>query len=196
MSDRASKALAEASLPGEPQTYDARSKRSGVPLATLYYRDHGRRSKEEKAEGQQYLSPSEEKALERYLKQMADLVNPVRIRFLPSLAFSIARRRSTTNKATKPPSKNWAQAFQKRHPAMKSRRMKAIDWNRHDRNIYDKIIHWFEVIGKVLNDPAVLLENVYNMDETGVMLCMLTLSKSSSVKTINETIEVRLLSGP
>lgn len=42
-------------------------------MTTLYYRDHGRRSKEEKAQGQQYLSPSEEKALERYLKQMADL---------------------------------------------------------------------------------------------------------------------------
>jgi hypothetical protein len=35
MSDHASKALAEASLPGEPRTYDARSKRSGVPLTTL-----------------------------------------------------------------------------------------------------------------------------------------------------------------
>jgi hypothetical protein len=52
MSDRASKALAEASLPGEPRTYDARSKRSGVPLTTLYYRDYGRPSKEEKAQGQ------------------------------------------------------------------------------------------------------------------------------------------------
>jgi hypothetical protein len=55
MSDRASKVLAEASLPGDPRTYDARSKRSGVPLTTLYHRDHGRRSREEKAEGQLYL---------------------------------------------------------------------------------------------------------------------------------------------
>jgi hypothetical protein len=70
MSDRASKALAEASLPGEPRTYDATSKRSRVPLTTLYHRDHGRRSKEEKAQGQQYLTPSEEKALEKYLKLM------------------------------------------------------------------------------------------------------------------------------
>jgi hypothetical protein len=58
MSDRAGKALAEATLPGEPRTYDARSKRSGVPLSTLYYREHGRRSKEEKAQGQQYLTLS------------------------------------------------------------------------------------------------------------------------------------------
>ena len=46
MSDRASEALAEASLPGEPRIYDAISKRSGVPLFTLLYRAHRRRSKE------------------------------------------------------------------------------------------------------------------------------------------------------
>lgn len=172
MSDRASKALAEASLPGEPRTYDATSKRSGVPLSTLFYRAHGRRSREEKAEGQQYLTPSEEKALEKYLKLMADLGNPVRIKYLPALAFSIARQRST-NKAIKPPGKNWPRGFQRRHPALKSRRVKAMAWERHENNIYDKIIHWFEVIREVLQDPAILPENVYNMDETGVMLCML-----------------------
>jgi len=46
-------------------------------------------------------------------------------------------------------------------------------WERHENSIYDKIIHWFEVIGEVLADPAILPENVYNMDETGVMLSML-----------------------
>jgi hypothetical protein len=48
-----------------------------------------------------------------------------------------------------------------------------MDWKRHENNIYDKIIHWFEVIEKVLQDPAILAENVYNMDETGVILCIL-----------------------
>src|SRR5271166_6088063 len=48
MSDRASKALAEDSLLGEPRTYDAISKRSEVPLTTLYHRRHGRRSREKK----------------------------------------------------------------------------------------------------------------------------------------------------
>jgi hypothetical protein len=54
-----------------------------------------------------------------------------------------------------------------------------MDWKRHKNNIYNKIIHWFNVIKKVLQDPAILPENVYNMDETGVMLCML-----SSVKVL------------
>lgn len=33
--------------------------------------------------------------------------------------------------------------------------------------------HWFEVIGEVLRDPAIVAGNVYNMDETGVILSML-----------------------
>ena len=54
-----------------------------------------------------------------------------------------------------------------------------MDRKRHDINIYTKIIYWFEVIRRVLQDPAIQLENVYNIDETGVMLSML-----SSVKVL------------
>ena len=110
MSDRTSKALTEASLPGEPRTYDTTSKHSRVPLSTVYYRDYRRPFIEAKAKGQLYLTPSEEKALERYLKLITDLRNPVRINYLPSLAFSIACQRST-NKATKLPGKNWPQGL-------------------------------------------------------------------------------------
>jgi hypothetical protein len=51
--------------------------------------------------------------------------------------------------------------------------VKAIDWKRYDSYIHDKVIEWFEVISKVLEDPSILLENLYNMDETGIMLSML-----------------------
>jgi hypothetical protein len=51
--------------------------------------------------------------------------------------------------------------------------VRALDWKRHENNIYNKIIYWFKVIEKVLKDPAILPENVFNMDEIGVMLCML-----------------------
>jgi hypothetical protein len=110
---------------------------------------------------------------------MCALGQPVRIKFVPSLAFSIARQRSTSNKPTKPPGKNWAQAFERRHPKLKARTVRPIDWKRHGNNIHGKITQWFEVIGEVLRDPAVLQENVYNMDETGVML-----SKLGSVKVL------------
>ena len=106
MGDRANKALAEGFLPGKPQTYYAISKRRNVPLSTLHHRAQGRPSKEQKAQGQQYLTLSEEKALENFLKLVSDLGYPVRIKFIPFLAFSIARQRSMTGKAIKPPGKN------------------------------------------------------------------------------------------
>lgn len=125
----------------------------------------------EKAQRQQYLTKEEEKALVTFLLLMSNLRHPVRIKYIPSLAFSLARQRFTT--VDKPPGKNWARAFEKRHPELKARRVKSMDWKRHENNTYDKILYWFEVIGRILQNPAILPENVYNWDETGVMLSML-----------------------
>ena len=49
-----------------------------------------------------------------------------------------------------------------------------MDWAGHDHNVHDKVVQWFIVIGKELNDPAIVAENVYNMDETGVLLSVLS----------------------
>jgi hypothetical protein len=109
MTDRASRALVESDLPGEPRTYDAISKRSNVPISTLNHRALGRRSIEAKARGQLYLKPLEEEALVKHLILEANFGNPVPIKFLASLAFIIARQRSTTNdEVNKPLNKNWA----------------------------------------------------------------------------------------
>jgi hypothetical protein len=170
--DRASKALAEAP-PNDNRTWAARADSSGVALTTLYNRHHGRPSKEEIAQRQQYLSVEEEKALVAFLLLMSSFGQPVRIKYIPTLAFSIARRRAPANRPNKPPAKNWPQAFGRRHPELKAKRIRSIDWKRHEVHIYNKVTEWFEVIGKVLQDPAILPENVYNMDETGIMLSML-----------------------
>ncbi|KAF2874193.1 hypothetical protein BDV95DRAFT_474614, partial [Massariosphaeria phaeospora] len=118
--DRASQVLAQALPVDVPRTYAALS-------------DWG----DEHAHSQQYLTPEEEKAMVKFLLLMSSLGHPVRIKFLPSLAFSIARRRSnvTTNNLIKPPGKNWPRAFETRHPELKARRVKAIDWKRHEGNI-------------------------------------------------------------
>ena len=64
--DRASQVLAQALPPDGPRTYAALAEQGDVPLSTLH-RAHGRRSKEQKAQSQQYLTPSEEKALYKFL---------------------------------------------------------------------------------------------------------------------------------
>ncbi len=64
--------------------------------------------------------------------------------------------------------------------ANRASRSGALDWDRFD--IHNKVTSWFDVIGKVVQDPAVLQENACNMDETGIMLL-----KLKSVKVLVRT---------
>jgi hypothetical protein len=171
--DKASQALAQGLPTGVPESYRAFADHSGVPCSTLYHRARGRQLIQAKAQSQQYLAPFEEKAVVQFILQMAELGTPMRIKYIPSIAFTATRHRPEADRLAKPPNKNWAKAFENRHPELKARKVRALDWNRYEKNIYHKIEHWFEVIGKVLEDLAILRENVYNMDETGVMLSML-----------------------
>lgn len=79
--DRASRALAQIVPSDVRRNYYSIAKRSDVPRSTVWYRDHGRPSREAKAQGQQYLTPLEEKALIDYLLRMASLGSTVRIKF-------------------------------------------------------------------------------------------------------------------
>lgn len=90
--------------------------------------------------------------------------------YLPCIAFSATRHRQAADRPFKPPGKNWARAFQRRHPELKAKKVGALDWNRHEKNVRPKITHWYKVIGKVTQDPDILEENMYNVDETGTML--------------------------
>jgi hypothetical protein len=75
--DRASQALVQGLPSDVRRTYSALAEHGDVPRSTVWYRDHGRPSKEEKAQRQQYLTPSEEKALVKFLLRMAALGSPV-----------------------------------------------------------------------------------------------------------------------
>ncbi|EMR88324.1 hypothetical protein BcDW1_3031 [Botrytis cinerea BcDW1] len=170
--DKASQVLIRGVPPGVPRSYRALADHGNVPHSTLHHRARGRPSIEEKARGQQYLKPYEEDVVVKYLLHMSDLGQPIRMKFIPFIAFRVTHHRPPTNRPLKPPGRNWTKALEKRHPELITRRVKALDWNRHEKNTYGKITHWFEVIKDVLQDPTVLAENVYNMDETGVMLSM------------------------
>jgi hypothetical protein len=89
--DRASQALAQGIPPGVRNTYRALADHHNVPRSTLYDRAHGQRSKEQKAQSQQYLTPCEEKAVVNFVLHMAEFGQRVRIKYIPSLAFSVVR---------------------------------------------------------------------------------------------------------
>ncbi|OWY53295.1 hypothetical protein AALT_g11514 [Alternaria alternata] len=94
--DKAARVLAQGLPPAVPTSYHALADHGEVPPSTLYARAQGRRSMEEKAQSQQYLSPCEEDALVNFLIQMSDLGQPVRIKFIPFLAFCVARPSTVT----------------------------------------------------------------------------------------------------
>jgi hypothetical protein len=66
---------------------------SSLPPSTRWYRAHGRPSRREKAQRQQYLTPAEEKALVSYLSRMSENGFPIPVKYLRSLAQVILRQR-------------------------------------------------------------------------------------------------------
>jgi len=103
--DKASQVLAQGVPPGVPDSYRALADFSNVPRPTLHHRARGRRSIEEKAQSQQYLTPWEEDVVVKFLRQMSVLRQPIRIKFISSLAFSVTRERELGEGSGKPASK-------------------------------------------------------------------------------------------
>lgn len=145
--------------------------------STRWRHARGRPTRSDKAARQQYLTPSEEKAVVEYAIRMFERGFPIPVKFLGTVAHIIKRQRSsafqtlTADDGIRPPGKNWSQDFQKRHPELTARKVRPLDWARYD--IYDKVVEWFTLAGRELSNPAVLQENVYNMDETGNLLSVL-----------------------
>ncbi len=71
----------------------------------------------------------------------------------------------------RPPGKNWSLDFRKRHLELRARKIRPLDWARHD--IYNKVMEWFTIISKERSNPVILLENMYNIDEIGALLSIL-----------------------
>ncbi|KAH8723110.1 hypothetical protein GQ44DRAFT_566532, partial [Phaeosphaeriaceae sp. PMI808] len=90
----------------------------------------------------------------------------IRMKYLRSIALSLASQRPPADSPSKPPYRNWPQSFYKRRAELRASKSSALDWNRY--NIYNKVVQWFEMIGKVLEDSA-----------TGIIL-----SKLNSVKVL------------
>lgn len=104
--DKASQVLAQGVPPGVSNSYRARADHGNIPRSTLYHRARGRRSIEEKAQGQQYLTPWEEDVVVKFLLQMSDIGQSIWIKFIPLIAFIVTRKRPIVDRLVKPLGKN------------------------------------------------------------------------------------------
>jgi hypothetical protein len=154
--DKARQVLARGVPPGVRRSYRTLADHGGVARSTLHRRDHDGPSDKDKADSQLYLKPWEESALVKFILHMSDLGQPVRIKYIPALAFVATRARPPADRPHKPPGKNWPKAFEKRHPETAVRRVVALDWNRHETNIAGKMVHWFATQGWTLFHLSIL----------------------------------------
>ena len=174
----------------QPLTYSALSQHTGIPASTLWHRKHGRASRRNAAAKRQYLTPSKEEGLVNYIRESKKKGFRVPSKLLRYLAFTIVRRRSSVfqtlanDTKLRPPGEDWSKVFLKRHRKLIGRRNKPLEWARFD--IYDKAVEWFEVIRRLLLDPAILPENVYNMDETRIRI---SISRSRKYVVAKDDIE-------
>jgi hypothetical protein len=59
-------------------------------------------------------------------------------------------------------------------------------------NIWAKVVNWFDLTRPQLEEEGVLQENVYNMDETGVMVSVIGSSKHL-VSKVSDALLVNLI---
>jgi hypothetical protein len=87
-----------ANLPITTRDNTTRRKAAALPSepsrSTLWRRAHGSPSRTDKAAKQQYLTPSEEKALLEYVLSASERGYPRPVKFLRSLALAVAHQRS------------------------------------------------------------------------------------------------------
>jgi hypothetical protein len=136
----------------------------GVARSTLNDRiKNGVRSKEEANQGMQRLSPGEEQALEVWICQLHQWGWPAKVYQVRGMAHELLQARNDTREL----GVNWINQFLARHPSLKSKFVGGLDKTRVASQDPSIISAWFEVFAKHRVD--VEDEDIYNMDEKGIM---------------------------
>ena len=140
-----------------------------VNRSTLYDRYHGKPARRDIIAKYQKLTPTEEESI---VQRVIDLDNrsfPPRIRYVEDMANILLKERDAGRVG-----KNWASNFVRRQKALKTRFNRRIDYQRafcEDLNVYRK---WFQLVRDTIGKHGIAAEDIYNFDETGFMMGMIT----------------------
>jgi len=163
-------AAIESLEPGEQFSYRQLATQFACSRTTLARRHQGlASSRSTMAENQQALYPQQELELLRYIKKLTEQGLP------PTRAMI---RRFGSDIAKKELGKNWVDRYIQRHEVdLISRWATGIDRSRHQADSQSKYSLYFELLRSKLSQYDIEPCNMYNMDEKGFMLGVLTRSK-------------------
>jgi hypothetical protein len=172
-------AAIEALEPGEEICYTKIAQKYGVDRSTLSRRHRGQTtSRTASAAERQNLHPQQEQELLRYIERLTK-------QGLPPTRPMIRRFASTI--AGKELGVHWVDRYIKRHQVdLISRWATGIDRSRHQADSQLKYSLYFELLRSKISQYDIEPCNMYNMDEKGCMLGILTRSKRVFSKRLYE----------
>ena len=117
----------------------------------------------------QRLSPVEEQIIERHIRQLEVWGWPPIVSQVQKMAKELLIAKGDLN----PIGVNWTQKYLKRHPQLKSRFVPLLDKSRVLSEDLDQISRFFELFRTTKERYNIHDNDVYNMDEKGIMMGVL-----------------------
>ena len=144
-------------------------KELGVSKATLHRRLKGGKSRSEAQEKHQLLTKHEETALAQWISSSAVSGNPVQHEFIREMAGKLRKQRVAPNGQFVPPiGPTWVPQFLCCHPHLKAKMTHAIETARVKDVTKELMLHFNEEFRRIIREHNIKLENIYNVDETGL----------------------------
>jgi hypothetical protein len=163
-------AAIESLKPGDTFTYSQVAREFGVDRTTLSRRHRGRTSsKRVSAEMHQHLHPQQEKQLVRYIERLTEQGLPPSRSMIRNFGSQIAKKELGYH---------WVDRFLQRFPdKLISRWTVGMDNNRHKADSALKYRLYFSLLRDKIEKYQVEARYIYNMDEKGFMLGVVSRSK-------------------
>jgi transposase-like protein len=160
-------AAIESLKPGESINYTEIAKRFGVNRLTLSRRHRGvQRSREDQYEEQRILNNQQAKDLIKYINGLSDKGLYISHEMLRNFAKELTGKKL---------GKHWPGRFLKKHyNELASTYTTAMDSNRKRADSAYKYARYFNLLAQKMDQYKVEAENIYNMDEKGFLIGMLS----------------------
>ena len=142
-----------------------------VPYTTLYDRMHDRPRCEKTRVADYKLDPIEEQTLVRYIIEQDARGFPLRLSGVEDMANLLLKSRDG-----KPVGKHWARRFVDAQPTLKTKFNRRYDYQRALCEDPVVISKWFALVRNMMAKYGIQEEDLYNFDETGFMMGMITAS--------------------
>jgi hypothetical protein len=157
-----------------------------VSRTTLQRRRKGIGLKQGSRPANSLLLLIEEKELVRWILSLERRSFPPHIIDVKRLAEGLISRRGS--REFKPIGKYWIYRFLTRHPAIKQRLTRSKDSNRALQESPRVMKPWFEPVDEAIKQYGIADSGIYNCDETGFAMGLISGSKAAKVVTSSENV--------